>query len=82
MALGALALLAATRRHPSADPLVGAYLWAVLATRSTATVLALLEWSRLWSIVPLALVFYQVARRSVVGRVRVGERGGRRSIGF
>jgi hypothetical protein len=56
MAAGALALVAAARRHPSDDPLVGAYLWAVLATCSTATVLALLEWSRLWLIVPLALV--------------------------
>jgi hypothetical protein len=56
MVLGALALLAAARRHPSGDPLVVAYLWAVLATCSTATVLALLEWSRLWWIVLLALM--------------------------
>jgi hypothetical protein len=56
MALGALALLAAARRRPRGDPLVGAYLWAVLATCSTATALALLEWSRLWWIVPLALM--------------------------
>jgi hypothetical protein len=75
MAAGALALVAAARRHPSGDPLVGAYLWAVLATCSTATVLALLEWSRLWWIVPLAVVSSLLALAGYLALRRGGPKG-------
>jgi hypothetical protein len=75
MALGALALLAAARRHPRGDPLVGAYPWAVLATCSTATALALLEWSRLWWIVPLALVSSLLALAGYLALRRGGPKG-------
>jgi hypothetical protein len=56
LTLGAVALLASARRHATREPLLIAYLWSVFATCVTATVLALLDWSRLWWIVPLALV--------------------------
>jgi hypothetical protein len=56
LALGAVALLASARRYATREPLLIAYLWAVFATCLTATVLALLDWSRLWWIVLLALL--------------------------
>jgi hypothetical protein len=58
LALGAVWLLASARRHAAREPILIAYLWAVFATCLTATVLALLDWSRLWWIVPLSLLSY------------------------
>jgi hypothetical protein len=74
LALGAGALLASARRHPTREPLLIAYLWAVFATCLTATVLALLDWSRLWWIVPLALVSIILALAGYVAVRRGGPR--------
>jgi hypothetical protein len=74
MALGGLALWATARRHPSADALAVAYLWAVLATCATATVLALLDWSRLWWIIPLAVVSSLLALAGYAALRRGGPR--------
>jgi hypothetical protein len=72
LALGAITLLASARRHTTREPLLIAYLGAVFATCLTATVLALLDWSRLWWIVLLALLSSILA---VAGYVAV-RRGG------
>ena len=72
LALGAGTLLASARGYATREPLLIAYLWAVFATCVTATVLALLEWSRLWWIVLLALLSSILA---VAGYVAV-RRGG------
>ncbi len=72
LTLGAIALLASARRRTARDPLLIAYLWAVFATGLTATVLALLDWSRLWWIVPLALVSYILALSGYVALRRGG----------
>jgi hypothetical protein len=72
LALGAGTLLASARRHSTRDRLLIAYLWAVFATCLTATFLALLDWSRLWWIVLLALLSSILA---VAGYVAV-RRGG------
>jgi hypothetical protein len=77
LALGAVALLASARRRTTREPLLIAYLWAVFATGLTATVLALLDWSRLWWIVPLALLSYILA---LSGYVAV-RRGGPKWVG-
>jgi hypothetical protein len=61
LALGVLALIGAARRQSSRDLLLAAYLWAVLATCLTAILLSALDWSRLWWIVPLAVVSYLLA---------------------
>src|ERR671910_531601 len=74
LALGAELLLASARRHSTREPLLIAYLGAVFATCLTATVLALLDWSRLWWIVLLSLLSSVLA---VVGYVAV-RRGGPR----
>ncbi len=72
LALGAGTLQASARQHATREPLLIAYLGAVFATCLTATVLALLDWSRLWWIVLLALVSSILA---VAGYVAV-RRGG------
>jgi hypothetical protein len=74
MALGALALLASARRHSTRLPLVIAYLAAVFATCLTAVGLALLDWSRLWWIVPLALVSSLLALVGCVALRRDGRK--------
>jgi len=58
LALGPLALLAAARRHSSRERVLTAYLWAVFATCLTAAVVSLLDWSRLWWLVPIAVLSY------------------------
>jgi hypothetical protein len=68
MVLGPLALLAAARQHTRRELALTAYVWAVFATSLTAAVLALLDWSRLWWIVPLAVVSSALA---VVGYLAV-----------
>jgi hypothetical protein len=72
MALGALALLSSARRHSAREPLVVAYVAAVFATCLTAIGLALFDWSRLWWIVPLALVSSLLA---LVGHVALRRDG-------
>ena len=61
LVLGPLALLAAARRHPSREWVLTAYLWAAFATCLTAVVVSLLDWSRLWWLVPIAVVSYLLA---------------------
>jgi hypothetical protein len=61
LVLGGLALTAAVRRHHSRQLLLTAYLWAVFATCLTGAVLSVLAWSRLWGIVPLAVLSYLLA---------------------
>lgn len=68
LALGPLALLAAARRHGSRELLLTAYLWAVFATCLTAAVVSLLAWSRLWWLIPVAVLSYLLA---LVGYVAV-----------
>jgi hypothetical protein len=68
LALGPLALAAAARRHSSRGRVLTAYLWAVFATCLTAVVVSLLDWSRLWWLVPIAVLSYLLA---LVGYVAV-----------
>jgi hypothetical protein len=68
LALGPVALLAAARRHSSRELLLTAYLWAVFATCLTAAVVSLLDWSRLWWLIPVAVLSYLLA---LVGYVAV-----------
>jgi hypothetical protein len=72
LALGAVMLLASARRHAMREPLLIAYLGAVFATCLTATVLALLDWSRLWWIVLLALLSSILAAAGYVAVRRGG----------
>jgi hypothetical protein len=61
LALGPLALLAASRRHSRRAQALTAYVWAVFATCLTAVVVCLLDWSRLWWLVPVAVLSYVLA---------------------
>ena len=61
LALGPLAFLAASRRHSSREQALIAYLWAVFATCLTAVVVCLLDWSRLWWLIPVAVLSYLLA---------------------
>lgn len=54
-----------------------AYLWAVFATCLTAAVVSLLDWSRLWWLVPIAVLSFLLA---LVGYVAV-RRGWPRWVG-
>jgi hypothetical protein len=72
LALGVVTLLASARRHSTRELLLIAYLGTVFATCVTAIVLALLDWSRLWWIVLLALLSSVLA---IAGYVAV-RRGG------
>jgi hypothetical protein len=77
LALGPLAVLAAARRHSSRELALTAYLWAVFATCLTAAVVSLLDWSRLWWLVPVAALSYLLA---LVGYMAV-RRGWPRWVG-
>lgn len=61
LVLGPLAVLAAARRHGSRGRVLTAYLWAVFATCLTAAVVSLLDWSRLWWLIPIAVLSYLLA---------------------
>ena len=77
MVLGPLALVAAARRHSSRELALAAYVGSVFATCLTAVVLSLLDWSRLWWIVPLGVLSFALA---LVGYVAV-RRGWPRWVG-
>ncbi|MGH8839933.1 MAG: hypothetical protein ACRDVO_11875 [Jiangellaceae bacterium] len=77
MVLGPLALVAAARRHSSRALALAAYVWSVFVTCLTAVVLSLLDWSRLWWILPLGALSFALA---LVGYVAV-RRGWPRWVG-
>ncbi len=68
LVLGPLALLAAAHRHSSRELALAAYVWSVFATCLTAVAVSLLDWSRLWWIVPLGVLSYALA---LVGYIAV-----------
>jgi hypothetical protein len=72
LVLGGLALIAAARRHHRRELVLTAYLWAVLATCLTGAVLSVLAWSRLWGILPLAVLSYLLALAGYVALRRGG----------
>jgi hypothetical protein len=68
LVLGPLAFFAAARRRSSRERLLTAYVWAVFATCLTAAIVCLLDWSRLWWLIPVAVLSYLLA---LVGYVAV-----------
>jgi hypothetical protein len=68
LVLGPLALFAASRRRNNRERLLTAYVWAVFATCLTAAIVSLLDWSRLWWLIPVAVLSYLLA---LVGYVAV-----------
>lgn len=68
LALGPLVLLVAASRRGIRERVLTAYVWAVFATCLTAAVVSLLAWSRLWWLVPIAVLSYLLAH---VGYVAV-----------
>jgi len=68
LVLGPLAFFAASRRRDNRERLLTAYAWAVFATCLTAAIVCLLDWSRLWWLIPVAVVSYLLA---LVGYVAV-----------
>ncbi len=70
LVLGPLALLAAWRQLPSFGRLRDAYHWTVLAVCATATVVSVLDWARLWWLVPIAALSYGLALAGYLGSRR------------
>lgn len=61
LVLGPLAFFATARRRSSRERLLTAYVWAVFATGLTAAIVCLLDWSRLWWLIPVAVLSYLLA---------------------
>jgi hypothetical protein len=70
LVLGPLALVAARRQHRWFASLRAAYHWTVLLVCATATVVAVLAWSRLWWLVPIAVLAYGLALAGHLGSSR------------
>jgi hypothetical protein len=66
LTVGPLALLAAAHRHSRREHILTGYLWAVFATCLTAVAVCLLDWSRLWWLVPVAVLSYLLALAEIV----------------
>jgi hypothetical protein len=78
LVLGGLALIATPRRHNSRTALLNADLWAVFATCLTGARAVLTGWSRLWGILPLAVVSYLGRWLTTWRCITVGRRGSSR----
>jgi uncharacterized membrane protein len=61
LVLGPSAFFATARRRSSRERLLTAYVWAVFATCLTAAIVCLLDWSRLWWLIPVAVLSYLLA---------------------
>jgi hypothetical protein len=67
LALGPLALLTARRHQRSFPRLRDTYYWTVLVVCTTATVVSVLAWARLWWLVPIAALSYGLALAGYLG---------------
>jgi hypothetical protein len=67
LALGPLALLAARSHRRSFPWLRDTYYWTVLVVCTTATVVSVLAWARLWWLVPIAALSYGLALAGYLG---------------
>lgn len=67
LAVGPLALLAARRKRRGAARLRDTYHWTVLVVCTTATVISVLAWARLWWLVPIGALSYGLALAGYLG---------------
>jgi hypothetical protein len=67
LALGPLALLAARRQQRRFGRLRAAYYWSVLVVCASASAVSVLAWTRLWWLVPIAVLSYGLALAGHLG---------------
>ena len=70
LALGPLALLAARQRRPNLAGWQAAYHWSVLVVCASAAVVSVLDWARLWWLVPIGALSYGLALVGYLGSRR------------